>query len=120
MDIPRCGEKAGDEKMRITVFVILILTTIVLIGIFWLPAKPEKARMKMPEMPPMEDKGMDEPKRGQKIVIMPQPAPRAIPESHYQKAKKEISSWLEIGGKISPMVTMILAVRMARKKKGKR
>jgi hypothetical protein len=116
MGVPGCGEKARDEKMRITVFILLILTTIILIGIFWLPAKAEKAMM--PKFPPMLDKGMDEPKPGQKIVIIPQPAPP--PESSYQKAKKEILSWLEIAGKGSPVITMILAVRMARKKKGKR
>jgi hypothetical protein len=99
--------------MRATVVVGLVIASLVLAMVFWFtPAKTFRPMMMQYEYVPRPEKGKD--------VGPPEAPAPPPPKTFYQKAKEEISSVLDVGGKASPVVTMILAIWTAKKKKRKR
>lgn len=97
--------------MKVMLVVCLVAASLVLAMVFWFtPVKsPQPFDMSVQyEYVPRPEKSID----------VPQPAlPPPPTKTFYQKAKEEISSVLEVGGKASPVVTMGLAIWTARKKK---
>jgi len=112
--------------MRITAFIVFILMTVVLIGFFWfMPTKTSQMPKMMEiqhEYVPPPTKGHITEKKGNKSLPVPEPVPPItipqVPQTpSYQKVKGELSDILDIAGKFSPIVTMILAIKAFKRKK---